>query len=1158
MVKQKNKEYSGPPELNIKMTSLLIVLVASNCCLLAMSFPALLQHHLPQQGPGWDLQRNGCYTLHTACMGCPAPSLGTTRYNCSNLINNLKSIDTHYDAELEYRQFDIWDPGSTSPLYTKASTDPWVSRSTRNKIAHITNGNRGQRGKGVTCIYWNKGPSLLCNKMQDIEEIIETHKPHILGLGEANFRHDHDEQDVQLQGYTLHLDSSVHNPDLGMARVVVYTHKILRVKRREDLEDPTVAAVWLECGLPNQRSFLVCAGYRQWRLLGQPDNTSATLPAQLARWTVFLDNWEKALQEDKEVIVAMDANIDHLTWRMQDSLPQYSSSVRLKSLIDLLFTRIIPLGVTQLVTGATRMERGQPRTGLDHIYTNKVEKLSMVQTFFTGTSDHKLLKVVRFTKSFKHLPRYIKKRSYRDFNEEAFIELVATCGLEEVVACTSVEEAAEVFTNKLTVVLDNLAPIKKFQTRAHYAPWLSKETKLLKAQREAAHKKAAETDKQEDWREFRKLRNQVTARSREDRRKWEGQKLDLEKNNPSGIWKTVKGWLGWGTSGTPSQIFWNGGMVTSPAGLAVAMNRFFIDKVKGLRSNIPLPTEDPARKLREAMSNIQCQFRIKYVKEEEVWKTIKDLKNSSATGVDYLDTKTIKMVADIITPALTHIINLSIKTSTFPAMWKWAKVIPLLKAGNADSILPKNYRPVALLPILSKILEKVVFRQLVKYLEENNLVHPNLHGSRAGHDTSTALLQLYDKWVDELEDDKMVGVLICDQSAAFDLCDHRILLEKLEIMGLQTSALNWIRSYLSDRKQSCYVDGELSPALNLPDCGVPQGSIGGPLLWLCFTSDQPDVIHEHPVDGQDVHRGCQTHAGEAQGPNGSSNCGELVGYVDDGAFSFAHSDPSVLSRVLNQKYNQLEQWMNNNRLVINSNKTHMMVIGSRKVAQRRAEVSIKAGEHIIRPTETEKLLGGHIHQSLKWNHHISESHSSLLKQLTSRSNGLKRIARNANFNTKLMIANGAVHSKLVYLITLWGNAQQYLLQALQRQQLIAARTVCGPQAWRWSRRRILQKVGWLSVRQLVEYHTILQAHKTMTTGLPRPLHVSLTIAHPYITRSTTSGDIRVRDGTSMSTFKYRAMVSYNRVPSNIKEGNIQTIKRKLKQWVLKSIPVDWG
>jgi hypothetical protein len=112
-------------------------------------------------------------------------------------------------------------------------------------------------------------------------------------------------------------------------------------------------------------------------------------------------------------------------------------------------------------------------------------------------------------------------------------------------------------------------------------------------------------------------------------------------------------------------------------------------------------------------------------------------------------------------------------------------------------------------------MEKVVFSQLVEYLEHNMLIHPNLHGSRAGHNTSTALIQLYDKWVEEVEDGKMVGVLFCDQSAAFDLCDHTILIEKLRLMGLEAGALSWIRSYLSNRRQSCFVDGELSSALNL-------------------------------------------------------------------------------------------------------------------------------------------------------------------------------------------------------------------------------------------------------------------------------------------------------------------------------------------------------
>ena len=273
--------------------------------------------------------------------------------------------------------------GITSGAY------PHFNEKQLNRLIHTINGNRGLRGKGMVCAYWNKGPSFLTRNQLDIETIISTHKPHILGLGEANIRYDHDIAEVQQAGYTLHIDSSINNPSLGMARVAVYTSNILRVKRRVDLEDDTVAAVWLECGLPNQKGLLICSGYRQWGLLGQQNNTnSRTVEERLARWLVFLEKWETALKEDKEVIVMMDANLDFLTWTVDhSSLPNCHSSIRLKSLIEALFEKIFPLGVSQLVHGATRMERGQPKTGLDHLYSNKPNKLSAVQTFCTGMSD---------------------------------------------------------------------------------------------------------------------------------------------------------------------------------------------------------------------------------------------------------------------------------------------------------------------------------------------------------------------------------------------------------------------------------------------------------------------------------------------------------------------------------------------------------------------------------------------------------------------------------------------------------------------------------------------------------------------------------------------------------------------------------------------------
>ena len=328
--------------------------------------------------------------------------------------------------------------------------------------------------------------------------------------------------------------------------------------------------------------------------------------------------------------------------------------------------------------------------------------------------------------------------------------------------CSNVNAATELLEKKLTDILDELAPVKTIQTRSSYAPWLSEGTKKLKKERKAAQEKASQSNDTEDYRYYKSLRNQVTARKRTDEKKWKEKKLDPDQNSCTDTWKTVKGLLGWGGAGPPTQFFYKGRMVTQPAGLASSMNRFFIDKIKTLRDNIPFVDSDPLKKLKEAMQYRQCKFNLKPVNEAGVRKIIRCLKSSSATGVDYIDTRTVKLAEELLAPAITHIINLSISSSTFPSIWKWHKVIPLLKAMSCDPLIPKSYRPVALLPIFSKILEKAVFSQLVEYLEDNGLIHPNLHGSRAGHSTSTALMQMYDTWVEEVEDGKMVGVLLCD------------------------------------------------------------------------------------------------------------------------------------------------------------------------------------------------------------------------------------------------------------------------------------------------------------------------------------------------------------------------------------------------------------
>ena len=170
------------------------------------------------------------------------------------------------------------------------------------------------------------------------------------------------------------------------------------------------------------------------------------------------------------------------------------------------------------------------------------------------------------------------------------------------------------------------------------------------------------------------------------------------------------------------------------------------------------------------------------------------------------------------------------------------------------------------------------------------------------------------------------------------------------------------------------MDGQLSDPIDIPPCGVPQGSIGGPILWLIFTCDQPDVVHDHQIDSKKPDRGCSERVlpgdqdeggGQYVQPaddQGGTGCGVMVGYVDDGAYSYAHHDPAVLSHVLTYKYNKLEEWMNANKLVINPDTTHLMVMATKSKTNtaKRKEVSMRAGGFTIKPSETEKLLGCHL------------------------------------------------------------------------------------------------------------------------------------------------------------------------------------------------------
>ena len=268
--------------------------------------------------------------------------------------------------------------------------------------ARYINGNR--RRNGIKMAHLNLGSGYLVNNMNNIETVIGGYRPNILGISESSFKNSHDKSDVLIDDYNVFFSKTLENANLNVSRVSVFTHKDLIVKERADLMNDTFSSIWLEIGLPRHKKILVCNLYRDWQYLSQDSDSSLATSAQLERWLSFLDQWERAMQENKEIHVMGDTNLDFLKWNNPNQ-PGSNQRNRLHKLSHAVFDRIFPFGFVQLISVPTRFWPGQEPSGLDHWYSNKPGKLSDIQVNNHGGSDHKLLFGIRYSKAVISKPK---------------------------------------------------------------------------------------------------------------------------------------------------------------------------------------------------------------------------------------------------------------------------------------------------------------------------------------------------------------------------------------------------------------------------------------------------------------------------------------------------------------------------------------------------------------------------------------------------------------------------------------------------------------------------------------------------------------------------------------------------------------------------------
>ena len=340
-------------------------------------------------------------------------------------------------------------------------------------------------------------------------------------------------------------------------------------------------------------------------------------------------------------------------------------------------------------------------------------------------------------------------------------------------------------------VADIHAPLKFRRVRGTKNPWVT--TKLLEIRRDKDYHYKKAQNSAYHWNMYKKLRNYSNWEEKSLKSRYFCNLIEDAKNDGGKMWKAIKNVLPNPMKCTVFSIFDSGKIFTDSASIAEIMNNYFATIGKKLSKVFQHCTS-----ICSTVNNAHLQFLLVPIDEEFVSHTIAKLQPNKAVGLDKLSARLLKDGSRVISPVLTSLINKSIKDGVFPKLWKSAKVSALFKGG--DKQLKDNYRPISILPTVSKIMERAVHLQLSTYLEHNKLISSCQFGFRLGKSTSTALLNFTDHILSNMDNGKVTGAIFLDLKA-FDTVNHEILMRKLKNLGVSGKSLSWFNSYLTGRSQ---------------------------------------------------------------------------------------------------------------------------------------------------------------------------------------------------------------------------------------------------------------------------------------------------------------------------------------------------------------------